>query len=177
MNNVKEVIDKALLYFENGYNCAETVLLAIAKDYMKIKSDLIPRIATGFGGGMSRQGYVCGMLTGDVMGFGLKYGRNSPSELRAKTYKRVVKLYQRFQERHGSIICKELCGCDLSIIEGIRKYREENVHEKKCSVFVRRTTEFFIDLLDDVGLNDLSSHQSTYNSEFDSLKYTGLKNL
>ena len=37
-------------YFDNGFNCAESTLLAIAKDAMMLmlNSDLIPRIATGF---------------------------------------------------------------------------------------------------------------------------------
>lgn len=113
MKNVNEIIDKALSYFKSGYNCAESTLLAIAKDALEINSDLIPKIATGFGGGISRQGYVCGAVSGAVMGFGLKYGRNNPEELRAKTYNRVVEFSKQFQKRFGSIVCKELCGCDL----------------------------------------------------------------
>jgi len=30
-------------------------------------------------------------------------------------------------KKFGSIVCKELTGCDLSTIEGVRKFREENV--------------------------------------------------
>jgi len=149
MKNVNEVMNKALSYFENGYNCAESVLLAIAKDALKVDNDLIPKVATGFGGGISRQGYVCGTVSGAVMGFGLKYGRNNPEELRAKTYNRVIEFYKQFQKRFGSIACKELCGCDLSTIEGIRKFREEDVHEEKCSNFVSGAIELFMNLIDE----------------------------
>lgn len=148
MKNINEIIDRALSYFRSGYNCAESVLLAIAKDALEIQSDLIPKIATGFGGGISRQGYVCGAVSGAVMGFGLKYGRNSPEELRAKTYNQVVEFYKQFQKRFGSIICKELCGCDLSTIEGVRKFRENNVHEEKCSNFVSGAMDIFMSLID-----------------------------
>jgi len=81
MKHANKIIDRAFSYFRIGYNCAESVLLAIAKDASEIDCDLIPKIATGFGGGISRQGYVCGAVSGAVMGFGLKYGRNSPEEL------------------------------------------------------------------------------------------------
>lgn len=149
MKNLNEIIDKALLNFKRGYNCAESVLLAIAKDALEPDSDVIPRIATGFGGGVSRQGYVCGAVSGAVMGFGLKYGRDNPEELRARTYNRVVEFYKQFQKRFGSIVCKELCGCDLSTIEGIRKFREEGVHEEKCSNFVSGAIEIFLSLIDE----------------------------
>jgi C_GCAxxG_C_C family probable redox protein len=72
MEHANKIIDSALSYFKAGYNCAESVLLAIAKDALKIDSDLVPRIAPGFGGGISRCGYVCGAVSGAVMGFGLK---------------------------------------------------------------------------------------------------------
>lgn len=146
MNKAK---NKARSYFGSGYNCAESVLLAITEDVLEMKHDLIPRIATGFGGGISRQGYVCGAVSGAIMGFGLKYGRSSPEELRAKTYNRVVEFFRQFREKHGSIVCKELCGCDLSTIEGIRKFREENVHIEKCTKFVSNALEIFTVLINE----------------------------
>jgi C_GCAxxG_C_C family probable redox protein len=85
MKHANRIIGGAFSYFRIGYNCAESVLLAIAKDALEINSDLILRIATGFGSGISRRGYVCGAVSGAVMDFGLKYGRNSPEELQAKT--------------------------------------------------------------------------------------------
>jgi len=153
MKHVDRIVDRALSHFRVGYNCSETVLLAIAKDVLDIDCDLIPKIATGFGGGISRQGYVCGVVSGGVMGFGLKYGRNNPEELRAKTYNRVVEFYKQFQEKFGSIVCKELSGCDLSTIEGIRKFREGNVHEQKCSDFVIGAIEIFMSLIEETEFN------------------------
>ena len=148
MKHVEKISDKALSYFRIGYNCAESVLLAIARDALEIDSNLVPKIATGFGGGISRRGYVCGAVSGTVMGFGLKYGRNNPEKLRAKTYNRVVEFYKQFQRKFGSIVCRELCECDLSTIEGIRKFRKGNVHEQKCRYFVSGAIEMFVSLID-----------------------------
>lgn len=159
MNKAK---NKARSHFGSGYNCAESVLLAITEEILKIKHDLIPKIATGFGGGISRQGYLCGAVSGAVMGFGLKYGRNSPEELRAKTYNRVVEFFRQFREKHGSIVCKELCGCDLSTIEGIRKFREENVHTERCTNFVSSALEIFTVLIDETEFKKESTPYRTY---------------
>lgn len=145
MKSVDEIVDKALSDFKAGYNCGETVLLAIKEAY-EIDTDMVPKIATGFGGGISRQGRECGAVCGAVMGFGLRHGRSSPEELRANTYNRVVEFYKRFKGRYGSVICKELSGCDLSTIEGIRKFRRESVHEEKCSNFVSGAVEIFMEL-------------------------------
>ncbi|MEM2917196.1 MAG: C-GCAxxG-C-C family protein [Candidatus Bathyarchaeia archaeon] len=149
MKNLNEVVDEALSYFRSGFNCSESVLLAIANSVLEIRSPLIPKVATGFGGGISRQGYICGAISGAVLGFGLKYGRSSPEELRAETYNRVVEFFKQFQHRFGSIICKELSGCDLSTIEGVRKFREERVHEEKCTKFVAGAVEIFMSLMDE----------------------------
>jgi len=148
MKTVKEIVDEASSHFKSGYNCAESTLLTIAKNAFEMDSDLIPRIATGFGGGISRQGYVCGAVSAAVMGFGLKCGRSSPEELRAHTYNRVVEFLKLFQKKFGSIICRELSGCDLSTMEGIRRFREENVHEQVCSHFVGGAIELFMSLID-----------------------------
>ena len=150
VRNVKEIADKVSSYFRSGYNCAESTLLAIAKDALQVDSDLIPKIATGFGGGISRQGHVCGAATGAIMGFGLKYGRSNPYDLRVHTYSRVIKFLKQFQKKFGSIICKELSGCDLSTKEGIRKFRGEKVHEKVCSRYVNGAIEIFMSLTDEL---------------------------
>ena len=150
MKNVDRKADEVSSYFRSGYNCAESVLLGIAKDFLGINSNLIPKIATGFGGGISRQGYTCGAINGVVMGLGLKYGRNNPEDLRAKAYNRVIEFLKRFQRRFGSIHCKELSGCDLSTIEGVREFREKNVHEQRCSHYVKGAIEIFMDLTDEI---------------------------
>ena len=65
--------------FESGFYCAESVLLAIA-EATGIQSDFIPKIATGFCGGISRTCSVCGAATGAIMAINLFTGRNSPTD-------------------------------------------------------------------------------------------------
>jgi len=60
------VEDEVRHVFDSGLNCAESLLLVVSK-YSGLEKDsarFIPRIATGFGGGIARNGDVCGALSG-----------------------------------------------------------------------------------------------------------------
>jgi C_GCAxxG_C_C family probable redox protein len=119
-----------LTYSKKGFNCAESTLLALS-DHMGISCECIPRIATGFGGGMMT-GNVCGAVSGSIMAFGLKYGRieGEDKENAGKVDRLTKQLVTQFEEHHGSILCKELTGVDLRTQEGRNQYKTENIHEK-----------------------------------------------
>ncbi len=139
--------EKAVSYFNEGYNCAQSVLLAMA-EHWGCKSELVPKIATGFGGGIGRCGSVCGALTGGVMAIGIKYGTNEPStEKRLKSYKLAQTLYERFEERHASVLCRELIGYTLSNEAELEEARREKVFEKKCSKLVGTVVEILLELI------------------------------
>ncbi|MEE9189396.1 MAG: C-GCAxxG-C-C family protein, partial [Candidatus Neomarinimicrobiota bacterium] len=53
--------------------------MAVANNY-KIQSDLIPKIATGFCGGMARTCGQCGALSGAIMSISLLTGRSEPAD-------------------------------------------------------------------------------------------------
>jgi C_GCAxxG_C_C family probable redox protein len=142
---VKRAVERFLL---DGFNCAETVLMA-GCEILGIKSDLIPKLATGFGVGMGRQGGVCGAISGAVMVIGLKFGRMEAidKESKERAYDVVFEFYKRFQRKFGTGICYELIGCDLTNPEDRRRYEEMNLLEEKCAKFVRAACEILIDLL------------------------------
>jgi C_GCAxxG_C_C family probable redox protein len=145
MSKRKEVAEEAVTKFLNGYNCAQSVLLTIAS-HDRVRSTLIPKIATGFGSGIGRCGSVCGALTGGVMALGMKYGTNKPSqEERAKCYELTRELYTKFAKRHGTVLCKELIGYDLSRAKELDKAKSDKVFEKKCPDFVRTVVEIIMD--------------------------------
>jgi C_GCAxxG_C_C family probable redox protein len=111
------------------------------------KCDLIPKIATGFGGGIGRCGSVCGALAGGIMAVGIKYGTNEPSlEQRLKAYEVAQQLYKKFEKHHGSVYCRELIGYNLSNPEELEKARKANVLKEKCPRFVRKTVDTLIEL-------------------------------
>lgn len=142
MNHENSIGVKAVKHFrDDGYNCSQSVLLTMA-EHWNVKNELVPKVATAFGGGMGRCGSVCGALTGGLMAIGLKYGTNDPSaEKRSKAYELAGAFYRQFEKQNGSVLCRELIRLDLSDAEQRKKAQEEDVFEIKCNVFVKKAVE------------------------------------
>ena len=131
--------------FDSGYCCAESVLKAVA-DEMNIKSNLIPAIASGFCGGISRTRGMCGAVSGAIMAINLKMGRQSPDQSQEENYLAVQKLVAAFQEEFGSLSCYDLIECDLATPEGQEAFEKNNLH-KHCTTFVQKATELALNLI------------------------------
>ena len=146
MNQSKIVCEKAVAYFLGGYNCAQSVLLAMF-EHWNGKNDLIPKIATAFGGGMGRCGSVCGAVTGGIMAVGMRFGTNEPSlEKRTEAYELAQRFFRRFEKQNGTVLCRELIGYDLSDPKQLEEARERDVFEEKCTVFISKALEALLEL-------------------------------
>jgi C_GCAxxG_C_C family probable redox protein len=121
------------------------VLLAVAESE-GIQSDFIPKIATGFCGGVSRTCGMCGAVSGGIMAIGLLSGRSAPTESVADSYGMVRKLVEDFGSQFGSTNCKELTGCDLGTDEG-QKYFKENSIKQRCRIFTEQATRIALSLI------------------------------
>lgn len=144
MSEMDSVVWKALGHFHAGHNCAQSVLLAMA-EHWNVKNELIPKIAAPFGGGIGRSGSVCGALTGAAMALGIMYGTNEPSaDKRQEAYERAKSLCEQFAKRHGSIICRDLIGFDLSDPAKLQEAREANVFREKCDKYVKSAIEILL---------------------------------
>lgn len=69
MSDIDPVAKKALSHFHAGHNCAQSVLLAMA-EHWSVNSELIPKIAAPFGGGIGRCGSVLRSFDRSRDGFG-----------------------------------------------------------------------------------------------------------
>lgn len=146
MNQKNILCEKAATRFLGGYNCSQSVLSTMF-EHWNGENELIPKIATAFGGGIGRCGSVCGALTGGVMALGIKYGTNEPLlEKRLKAYEIAQRFYKQFERQHGSALCRELVGYDLSDPNELEKARMEKVFEEKCVNFVRKAVEILVEL-------------------------------
>lgn len=133
--------DAAIERFQGGFSCSESVLLALS-ERMGIENEMIPRIATGFGSGMGRCGFVCGAFSGAVMSLGLRFGRTTPQDDREKLYGLVRDLEGRFRERFGDTDCIKLIGYDMRTPEGLAAAKAAGVFRSKCDLFVRAAAEW-----------------------------------
>jgi C_GCAxxG_C_C family probable redox protein len=106
-------------------------LLAVSQQ-LGINSELIPRIATAFGGGIGGRGVICGAVVGSVMAIGLRHGREEPWQPRDKAYTLALEFCRRFQEEIGTLSCRELTGMDLSTPEGMKAFYSSDVPIRVC---------------------------------------------
>lgn len=133
-DDIAGVANMAKQHFNNGFQCAESVLLAVA-DALEIRSPLIPAIATGCCHGKLQTFGTCGALTGGIMAVNLTHGRAGPRESVADNYRAVRTLIQEFSGACGGIDCSRLMGCDLDTADGRRVYEENSVRQQ-CREYV-----------------------------------------
>jgi C_GCAxxG_C_C family probable redox protein len=142
----EETVQKSEEYFNSGYYCAESVLLAISEQ-QRISSDLIPRIATGFCSGMARTAGMCGAVSGGIMAINLVSGRNVPNGAVDQNYRQVRQFIHAFKDAFGSLQCPELIGCDLDADEGQIYFTEHNLKEK-CILLAREATRLVLEAIE-----------------------------
>lgn len=131
---MKEKLDKALAKMRGRYNCAQSVLYAFSEE-LQLDPDVALRIGCGLGAGMGRQGEVCGAVTGGILVLGLRHGRGEREDRTATeaTYRKTRQLMDKFKQRHGSFICRELLqGCDLTTPEGQQFFNDQDLGKRIC---------------------------------------------
>ncbi len=132
--------DHAAMLFDD-YNCAQSVLTAFAED-LGLDEDRSMKIALAFGGGMAGTKNICGALTGALMVLGMKYGIDKADELQKdKVYSLTNTLFDKFSERNGTLICRELLGNDLIT---------EETKKELCTNFVKEAVEIIETLISNV---------------------------
>ncbi len=109
MNEHINHAERARELFLEGYNCAQAVVCAFG-DVTGLDVDAAARLASSFGGGLSRLREVCGTVSGAAIVLGIVRGYSDPKDYAAKKahYAQVQEFARRFKEANGSIICREL---------------------------------------------------------------------
>ena len=116
-------------FFHSGWNCAESVFLAIHEQAGEGQAPV--RLLTPLGGGMGSK-RTCGALGGAMVSLGLVCGRTTPDEAAKKAaYAQASALCKSFRERFHSIDCWELTS----------PYDNEPDRKRACTGFVRTAVE------------------------------------
>jgi len=151
---VKELQEKAVRYFcdrpsnfptGRPYNCCESILLAL-KDYLGAGAEVIPKIGTGVGAGVSLNGLLCGAISSVAMAIGIKYGRTSPEQSPQPVWNMVDKYVAEFKDKFGNVNCRQLTGLDLKTKEGLQEYYAK-VHDYACAARIRFAVEKALEIL------------------------------
>jgi len=105
--------DLAIALHDKKFNCCQAVTCAFAEEVGMDEATLF-KIGEGFGLGMGCMEGTCGALSGAIMLAGLKNsdGNIDAPATKADTYKLSKELLQKFVEKTGSSVCKELKGVE-----------------------------------------------------------------
>lgn len=141
-------VEKAIATFRSGYNCAQAVVMAYAKE-LDFDESQASAISVGFGGGMGRLQEKCGAVTGAFMVLGLynskKYADNLDRKM--ETYTMVQKFDEEFKILHGATDCRSLLKCDIRSEEGHHFAKENNLFEKVCEKCLKDSVRLVNDLI------------------------------
>lgn len=146
MGRIAETAEKRFL---EGFSCAQAVFSAFAEaEGMQVETAL--GISSSFGAGMARMGDTCGALTGGMMVLGLKFGRIDArdTDAKEKNYRLVREFVERFNEKSGNSICRELLGFDPDSEEAARRFKDEPELERRCAGFVREASEILEEIIE-----------------------------
>ena len=137
--------ERAISHFRDGYNCAQSVLMACAGERGEMA-----RAAAAFGGGMGRLQGTCGAVTGAYIWFGVAYAQDGlpEGEEKEKLYEKVREFNRMFIARNGSDSCSELLGEDLRTPEGRSRIARKGLTKKVCEKCITDAIEI-IDVLAD----------------------------
>ncbi len=146
---MKTKSEKAVELFHTGYNCAQSVFCAFCEDFgMDFETGL--KLSSSFGGGMGRLREVCGAVSAMFMIAGLKFGYTEPNNdtIKQAHYERIQKLAAEFEEKHKTIICREILGLPKGKDSPVPSKRTEEYYAsrpcEKCIADAARIIEKFI---------------------------------
>lgn len=104
-------VEKALENHKNGMNCCQAVVCAFA-DEVGVDENMLFKASEGFGAGMGGMECTCGAVSGAVMVAGMTSSSGDVERpvTKGATYKLSKQIVSDFEEKNGSVICKELKG-------------------------------------------------------------------
>ncbi len=125
----------AMNYFKEGYNCAQAVVLAFA-DLTDLDKSTLLRLSSSFGGGFGRMREICGSVSGMGIILGILYGvdDSSQKEDKAAHYARIQEVAKKFEEKNGSIVCRELLDLAQKHDNPTPEERTESYYKKRPCV-------------------------------------------
>lgn len=140
--------EKAVEHFYEGYNCAQSVMLAFS-DVTGFDEMTSVHLASSLGAGIGGAREVCGAVNVAAMVYGLIKGYDIPNNVEVKQahYAKVTELLDAFRADYGTVICRELlAGIKLSNVASERT--PEYYKTRPCEKFIRRAAEILDDMLE-----------------------------
>ena len=141
--------EKAVKYFNSNFNCSQGVFTTFATE-MGMDEKFALKLATNFGGG-ERKGELCGAVAGALMVLGLRCGHCDSNDIegKANAYKLSTEFMDRFIEKNGSVVCRQLLGYDLSKPEEKVIIDEQNLFKTVCPIMIECAVEILDEMIEE----------------------------
>jgi len=143
ITNTDSSVNRAVGFFEQGYNCSQAVFMAFADKY-GIDTETAAKLATSFGGGMGRLREVCGAVSGMFLVLGMEYPFTDTVDKAAKNrnYKAVQQVANQFKSEMGSYICADLLNIKHAPQSPVSAERNEAYYKlRPCTRCVAKAAE------------------------------------
>jgi C_GCAxxG_C_C family probable redox protein len=140
--------EQATQLFAAGFSCSQAVLASRAEQ-LGLATETALKLSAAFGGGLGRQGEVCGAVSGALMVIGLENGHTTPEDKSAKehTYELTRLFTAEFIQRTGALHCGDLLGCQIGTPEGMQQAQEQNLFKTVCPRLVAEASQILSEML------------------------------
>ena len=110
---MSDAANRANEYHDRGYNCAQSVACAFCEKLGRDERQVF-EIMEGFGLGMGTMNDTCGAVSAmaAVVGMDASDGNLDKPATKKATCRQVGRLTEKFAEKNGSTVCRELKGVD-----------------------------------------------------------------
>ena len=141
-------IENAADIFSQKFNCSQSVFAAFAPQF-GLEKETALKLASPFGGGVARRGEMCGAVTGALLVLGLARGVDVPAR-KEEMYELAQEFMRLFEEKHGTLLCRDLIDCDISTPAAYQSAVDKRVFITICPVLVRDAAGIVQTLLEKV---------------------------
>lgn len=129
-------------YQNKKYNCCECLLMTYGED-VGIPKELLPRLGTGFGGGVAHMGYACGIINAVTILLNAQFGRNTIDDGEIdENFAKIKDFYKEFKDEYGSIYCKGLTKYNFAKDDQFQEWLSSG-GRNKCADMVKRAAEIY----------------------------------
>ena len=146
--------ERAINNFKKGYNCSQAIVLAF-DDVLTIDPNELIKIASPFGGGISRMREICGAASGMVLVLGNIIGYDTPEigEKKHELYKNTQELLRIFENKYGSLTCRVFLNLTNNHDDPLPSKRDQNFFTKRpCLELIGGAAEILENFLKEKGI-------------------------
>lgn len=141
-------VEKAAELAGKGYMCSQCVFAHFAPEF-GLSEELALQLSSGFGGG-SFYGGTCGAVVGAHLALSMQDGwsEDPTREQIGQLQARIKEFNERFSERNGSILCREILGKSFADPEETAEIYAQNLMAR-CPAVISSACDILEELLEE----------------------------